>query len=412
MVLILMAVFVLVGMGVMTNEFASSGVIDLTNPSPVYSCDQTNYLNCQIPVLTGCAQATTNCQVGGSNGLSNIFNPQSPFTALLSGNFGGFLNDLNPISTQVATAPFSTFGGPSYFANIYGTIGVATSLPNPIGLNIAWPYNNQININLTAPLIMEQSNGTAMTASQAPLLTSTNSNVTVRMIGGFPTQNPPQCLMVGTTQQADAGHPYGYFYWGCYTQLRFGTSPLGQIYYMIAMTYDTYTNWIACQGNPSAPNPCNVQASVWFPSTSMVAVGAFSPYACRAQMGTVAQTQACETMWRNIWSVPVQASNGGILGLGYVFGLVAGVVLLLIGLGLGVGAGGFTFNFSLNPNNQGTRLAEALGFALVVFLPMQSIFGAWISSALLGSVGLAAFVGFFVDGSLFFGIIWQVLVIE
>jgi hypothetical protein len=107
-------------------------------------------------------------------------------------------------------------------------------------------------------------------------------------------------------------------------------------------------------------------------------------------------TPSCTSLFQELDALPSQ--NNGFL---YILGIGAGILLFIIGLGLGFSASGFTFQFSLTPNSQGTRLAQALGIALLVFIPTASEFGGWVA---LIPLALGVPLNIFFLGSTFFGI--------
>jgi hypothetical protein len=422
MIMIIMAIFILVGLGMITNAMGASGLIDLNqSTTPVPHCTIANYTNCPVDGPTGCNTGDgTNCMIGGSGGLDSLFNPTSPFTALLTGNFGVFLSDLSPKSTTYTTEPFATFGGVSYDATL--TVGgadasdgnVTLGLVNPIGLGIVWPHISGFSSNYpNLQQFNSKHNLIQQIDSTGGILNSTNGAVALintNGVTGYLDNVTTYCLGMGASPGITSlsGTSPGYFYYGCSASI--GSYPHeGQVYYILAFSGDVSSCWNA----GVCLNGFQIGVNIWFPQTDFHTSGNYlNTQDCSTFMGTAHQPQDCNTAYLDISTTAVSGTSYSVAGLGYVFGMIAGIILLLIGLGLGIGGGGLTFNFDFTPNDQGTRLAQALGLALVVWLPLNSEFGAWMSSALLISSGLAIIVAFIVNGMLFFGVFWQILSLE
>ena len=67
-------------------------------------------------------------------------------------------------------------------------------------------------------------------------------------------------------------------------------------------------------------------------------------------------------------------------------GFIAGaLILLVLSLGIGFSATFLASGTSATPNPQGTKLAQVIGFALLIWLPFYSEFGTWFGS--LGTFG-------------------------
>ena len=79
-------------------------------------------------------------------------------------------------------------------------------------------------------------------------------------------------------------------------------------------------------------------------------------------------------------------STAGGLGLLTFFGFIAGaVILLVLSLGIGFSATFLASGTSASPNQQGTKLAQVIGFSLLLWLPFLSEFGTWLGP--LGAFG-------------------------
>lgn len=67
-------------------------------------------------------------------------------------------------------------------------------------------------------------------------------------------------------------------------------------------------------------------------------------------------------------------------GIVNIFATLAAVVLILIGLGIGGSINALTFGTSFQINDSGTRLAQSMGFGLLIFVAVNAVFGGWTAS--------------------------------
>lgn len=115
----------------------------------------------------------------------------------------------------------------------------------------------------------------------------------------------------------------------------------------------------------------------------------------------------------NRWTVDAAGNtfDGGVLAPLITF--VLGMALLLLGLGINFRVNGSFFGsgagVGVGSNRQGTKLAQTLGIALLVWSPLYSEFSFWFGSSVLpnGLGGSLGVIGFSLTAMFFGGAFWQ-----
>jgi hypothetical protein len=543
MMLIVMSIFVLVGVGSLTNSMSASGMINLSTPpsAPAAQCNATDYLNCyyglQYNVPTGCNQNNESCRIGGTQGVSAIFNQNSPFTYLFQGNLLGFLGGLTatpPVQgdiyqvTNLGTA--NIFPGQCVFQYVGNATSLATYIvtscsatdthgnvlppklapllmPNPFADNrTAVPLTGLTVTNsslFTPGAEYESSLCLALASSQnpdgsysdiidgcqyytfGPSQSSTKDGFATVTSFAFP---PGNILNVSSTAGFSVGSSvslcYGTKYQATFTVTAVGSGSItisgvpspfptfqanpcyvvvtpfpGSIvtsyYYFTAnvnssqfsantATFGGSQTVSYCNSHfglnpvtdcPPATIPVTLQPESWdvyscgeqfyFPNGAaahqdLFNSGGFSNpsnhvyWAASSGPGSVplpSKTPQCLSVENSIANY--NANENSTFGLGIVFLFLAGVILFLLGLGINVKVDGTIFGtgggVGAGSNQQGTRMAQAIGIFLTVWTPLYSEFGQWTTSSLMGNIGLSLLMLFVTLGIGFIGVFWQIL---
>ena len=133
------------------------------------------------------------------------------------------------------------------------------------------------------------------------------------------------------------------------------------------------------------------------------------------------QSQSCINM--ETWFTTPHGS--GSLQAGFLtpfLTIIVGLILFLVGLGINLQAGGSIFGsgttLGAGVNQQGTRLAQVLGIALIIYTPLYSEFSTWFTSGLLplgldGNITAIAsgggIIALVISALLFGGVFWLIL---
>jgi hypothetical protein len=403
MMLIIMSIFVLIGVGSLTNSMSASGMINLSTPpsAPAAQCNATDYLNCyyglQYGIPTGCNQNSSNCKIGGPSGIASIINPQSPFTDLFEGNIGALTKSLSGQTAQ--HGPFDPLGGGPYVKVLIQLgpfsgddlttwqIASVTQVGNdnsvlPKNATVSWANWNTNLAGGTYYTNLYQLSGTCSGFCAPPLVCKWMGQQNFSSIISF---------LQGTSLG-------GFTYYGCQVQFQVNppSSAVGWWSFMV-----------------SIPNSIGAQK----PGNYVVAYAqteSWDTYHCDIVYYGEANFQEffsnqCLNYANNIVNPPSQ----GFPFIGPILGMVMGAVLFIIGMGLNFRFGGSLFGsgttVGAGVNTQGSRMAQALGLFLLVWSPLYSEFGAWLSSGLMGSTGMSVFLTFIILGLGFFGVFWQML---
>lgn len=390
MALILLSIFLLVGVGATTNSFANSGLISLSSsPSVSHTCNLLDYLNCYYglqynqPTACNVNASTNNCRIGGVTGIAGIFNTQSPFTFLFSGDISGFIGSLFIKPTAL---PFSTLPGPSPFVNLTVKFGGGLTWINATTeddgnkhqLVRADFHGSGTGLNVTDSL------GNVVPFYKWNITDNTHHTlINDQVVTGMCWEETP----AGTGEPGGSTLYGSYYFLGCQYHDALG----GMIYYMVGYQGTALTD-LSTTGIYAHFFDYNVTSCESSPH------GGESGH-------FLTPTGNCYNTYSSLEQLPTSSYGG----LGYIAGFFIGVVLLIIGLGIGIGAGGLTFNASLSSNSQGTRFAQVLGIFLTIYTPLASEFGTWLTSPLMGGTGLEILMVILVFGTGFFGVWWQTL---
>lgn len=107
----------------------------------------------------------------------------------------------------------------------------------------------------------------------------------------------------------------------------------------------------------------------------------------------------CTSLDASVTQQENQSGNNNF-GIALILGFVGGLFLFIVGTGVSFNIGIFTNNFGISPNSQGTRLAQTLGFALLLWIPalaetnnILAVLGWGIGSALYLVLTLTLIIG-------------------
>lgn len=445
MTLILMSLVLLAGIGAVTNSFASSGLISLAAPpsSPVNVCDLSNYLNCyygyQYNQPTGCTASAANCQTGGSGGVASILNPNSPFTPLFTGNPLGFTSAL--VGATPLTMNAYQAGGLNTI-NIYPGrctakyIGNMTSGATYITTSCSEVDTHGVPLSAaTADKIAPNPYAQNQTAIPMVNLKITNSS---SYLQGVYYQSS-LCTALYSAQTSPG--TYNDIMDGCQFYFTSTTSPHVTTYWFFTanvnssvfnggQTFGGTRSFNYCNSHyglnqtqcPPATIPETLQPENWdvyscgeqlsHPNGADAHqnLGAAPPYVYWG-ITLPPVTPQCLGIQNQIRNYASNTSQQTYLSLILVF--IGGAMIFLLSSGITFGFTGSFFGsgggIRAGTNSQGSRLGQAIGLFLLVWIPLYSEFGAWVTSGLLGSTGLEALMLFIIYGGGFFGTFWQIL---
>ncbi len=300
-------------------------------------------LNCPAYTGTGCTANITNCQLTTGTSFS-FLNPNSPFTQLFSLNLVGFVNTMFESGTQF---------GPTLSQNVTFAGNGSSALAG------TW---------LVCPAPQYGTSGASATFNRVHYASNYQTNSVLQ----FQCSNP-------TYGFSTTGDPF-----------------LAPIYFTCLYWNGTITN--------SVNNPknfftyCNIVGSN---SSTVSAVG----YAANCWIfgnATDITNTICGA-WSAAQSTTTALSISNIFNF---FAFVGGIILLYLALGV---SGTFEIlgtGVSFGDNSQGSKLAGSIGFGLILWSPIYSEFGSWLTSTTLG-FGVAAIVTILLEFIFFAGIYWQ-----
>lgn len=425
MFLIIASLVLLVLPGVLFNTYGSVG-FKTTDPGLTcggpYAPGQLIDVTCQGSVTEGCQAVANDCTLTTSPTLS-FLNQNSPFTQLISGNIFGVWGALTS-NGNVNRGPFDPNGGGQYYTADCFMAAV------PGGVNMS---TNSFSAHI-ASCTQTNPDGSNMTKSSTFTFANWNSNF---FGSGVPVNTPFYQLKTNATFimtcQAQGfwyvtGQPtVGYALHGCDFYQFAGYTPPQQ-----PSTNPIWSFLVAIPGNQGG-------------ATGMVAAMQTGNYHLKVFVQPETwETKYCSTAFLNTqtifslwyssqncvnfqsWFTAPKATGGFNVGFFTPFlTLLIGIVLFLIGTGINLAAGGSILGsgtqFGVGTNDQGTRMAQILGLALIVWAPLYSEFATWFTSGLLpfgldGSIISIAtgsgIIAFCLTGLFFAGVLWQLMSIE
>lgn len=433
MSLIFISLLMLTAPGMLYNNFKNSGlapaqVLGTAGVCGSFAPGAPIDVTCQGSVAAGCQANATACTL--NNGVS-FFNAQSPFTAITSGNIFALANPVTS-NSNVNRGPFDANGGGQFYHASCYFEGVQSS-SNNMTLNGFWA---------TLHSCTQTSSDNQNITTKANTVSFTNWNVNATIFST--TLNPIHlfniannatfatiCSVQGywfVTAQPTVGYAVaGCDFFGTATgynpSLGAGDNPAKTPIwsFLVALPCSASVPLGTCKaGMPSAANPgANYHLNTLIQPQSWDT--AFCPNtfpATTVQIQIWYSSQQCnnEQTW---YTTPHTAGGFGTSG-NFNFGfftpfltILLGLVLFLIGTGINVRAGGSIFGsgtqFGIGNNRQGTKLAQILGLALIVWTFLYSQFSTWFTSGVLpngfdGTLGITSIV---ISGIFFGGVMWQ-----
>jgi hypothetical protein len=408
MSLIMISLLVLCIPGILYNNLNNNGLVVAQSTGLSCSTDAQTP-TCQISGNVGCQASSANCQLAGSS--ISFFNSKSPFTQLIQGNLFALFTNLNPLSQGSGTnaasqtswsgshGPFDNTGNPVYYsADCQGQPNIVTGSKSQTQWSVLkCTQTNTDNSNVTEANVATWNNW------------NTNWNTTLalqffQLGNGTFTRSCGEIAQINYTALANGP---GWTYFGCTIQHATSIQPV-----TVNPTHQTWGYLVAMPvsyGNMPAGTTHQhlfVQLTNWFTQQCQqnVNLGAWASNQCANFLagfkGTSlpCQSTSCPTFVPN--------SAGAI-----VFGFLAGVILLVVGLGVQIGFGG---GVSAGSNEQGTRLAQALGIGLIIWSFLYSQFSTWFTSGFLpyaldGALGIVSVI---VSGMFFVGTVWRALSLD
>jgi hypothetical protein len=355
MSLIIFPIFLLVFVGAQYNALVNSGLMG----SGWTGCPNTP------GTITG------PCSLAGG---SSIFSFASPFTYLFTGNFLGFVEYFFPQFQQI-----NYYAQPQYLLNNQTIVGTgALDAPFDKGtafcVNFANHYQNNIaNPPTTWVFNCEFFQGVLGTSSTA--------------VGGIP--NP--WWYAGSPKPSYSAA--GFF-------IVASQNPYGSIAGQTDATGATDGTWLKNDTTffVGEPQGSLGYGTCFYSNTDK----------CYYIMGiTPVHTEPFNATYTDEFQLYLngQTNTGSSNALGILsfMGFVMGaLIILVLSLGIGVQATFLVGSLALNPNPQGTRLAQIVGFALLIFNPLYETFGGWLSTLSFG--GTLTFVMLLIFG---IGIFWR-----
>lgn len=408
------AVLILVLPGFLFNNLNASGLIvpQTCNAQNATAGDP----NCVGNLPTGCQNVPAQCTLNGQS--LQWLSASSPFTIILKGGIFAYWTALTSsgpsTSGSAAQGPFdplssSGTGGQYFVANCGKGAGITNSIRfwiidgctqiNAIGRQNTSEVNatrlsnwntgaNQCNCVRTSPFLGLQfgPNGTSYNFNCA--LIGGGTSVT-----GFGSSNSSNALN-------------GFTYFGC--DLYKGNNP--------ETAADPWMSAVL-----SIPNTASngTVAGSYHHFTAYFEPVTWEAYFCGlyGQQPSLYQDRGssqCLQFFQTINRVP---NGGGSSTLNFglltpILSFIIGLILVIIGIGLRISASGSIFGtgtgFTAATNDQGTKLAQVIGFGLLIWTPLFSEFGSgsWIASQWLPN-GLDIVVGFLLTAMFGAGLVWQ-----
>ena len=381
------------------NSLVNSGILpaNLATTTATYNCTTLNYTNCSIPGETGCAANANNCQIGGATGVDSLFNPNSPFTPILEGNIYGLFSEITGggLGSSVNHGPYDASGGGAYITG--SCAGEFTTAGDKYdSLDIASCTQTLDNANVSTP-------GNASTI--------TNWNPTTSLVDYAQpiynwTSGSTNLFVCFWQQSYNYSSSDGYNWYGCDLQARApvnGTSSVA--IWSILVSIPTSTVYAS-----DVPVSSYLHLNVYLQGEGWDTEGCSDSISLPQSFGDFGSS-ACTNFFQNVENQKGSFSDFGFFGP--IVGLAVGIALFLVGLNMTVSASGSVLgsgtSFLVGTGPQGARLAQSIGIGLIVWTPMFSEFGGWLTSGLLGSTGLGILTLFLVTGAFFFGAFWQAL---
>jgi hypothetical protein len=409
MELIFFPLIVLILIGLVSNSFSSSAIQTApVLPTPVCT-GNIEPGECYPTNLNGCdANVSANCNFTSSTKFA-FLNPNSPFTALFSGNILGFANAFtgasqagNPTSQPFAFFPNATIvtdqqpnatGGNTFFVGCLNDNGTIWHdfLFNNEKLACWHFFSNATQVPLAYSKLYD---GQFPPAPHIANLNCTNFNTantafTYQFIGCDNIKNPATAatmvLAFNSTTILNAPNSGN-------------SSKTGVFLYGWA--------WLPNQNNvrpftPSNSNSMQVCANI--PSAGINYAVAFTP-SCNA-----ASTSIHQTICGSAGGSAACSQSTGVGSFLLTVGLIGGIVFLILGLGLQFQIGIFTNTFGMGSNDQGTKMMQALGIGLISWSFLLSEFGGWLFSLPfnLGTIGFLTLTMMF-----FMGLYWRLFSLD
>ena len=384
LMLVVLPVVLICVVGGATNIFYASG---LTNGANQYNTTPTFNLVCDnvganpSPICsylppTGCALAPDACSLSGGTTF-NPLNPTSPFTLLLSGNYLGFVKSFFGIfsASQASVSPtpvyaWSVFGAAgSNNQQGYAYCNAATAamsyIANPIS---SYLYNCNIKS------IVQNSYSYWGETSLCGLVGSIG--------GGLLCQNTPfpevSVQLAGDPGSVTSPTTNDTFYG---MSINPGNGNLG------CGLVGTTGGGLLCQGAQALPLYNGATGYLIFGAT-ITNTNFNSTYTYQFKVFYDGQSPS---------SVGSKDVTQALTVLGFN---IAVAVLIILSLGITISIFGGN---GLGSNPQGTRLAQTVGFGLLIWAPLTSEFGiSWINSTIL-PFGLSTLLYLILTGSVFVG---------
>ena len=411
MELLFFPLFILVGVGLVSNNFQSTALA--TTPVLPATCQV--FGQCFPTNENGCDLSVQNCNFTSSTSF-NFLNPNSPFTALFSGNVGAFANSFTAASQagNPTSQPFTLFPNATT---------VTDAQPNATGANTF--FIGCLNDNGTLWYLLLGNNEKLncwQFFSNETIVPQTYSKL---YNGNLPPT--PHNANLNCTVMTNAITTFSYQFIGCDNYRALNQSQV------TPTAYRTRTLLLAFNSSiiQNAPNSGNASKTsvflygwAWMPNEQntlpLIHTNSNDMQVCAdlVDLGySVSQTTSCQAATASVHqticataagsSACMQTTGVGSFILG--IGLVAGVVFLILGLGLGFNIGVFTAVFGMSNNDQGTKLMQALGVGLVTWSFIFSEFGGWLSGLPfnLNIIGFLTFTTMF-----FLGLYWRLFSVE
>lgn len=367
MELIFFPLIILMIVGLAANSFQSSSLQTVPILPTPYCTGTIEPGECYPTNVNGCDLSVSGCNFTAKTSFP-FLNQNSPFTALITGHFGQFINDVvNPALGTLTPQPFTYFesGSPPIFAicaNVNGTAPSASgTATQKFTVQCSHTYQNSTHVAYASSL--------------------TFANSTAAFTGNYNCTNFQDFATWATTR---------YVYWGCSflpANPSFGTAlPISpgnnnETWGFLAAVNGTDGNNWQVQTNVGGAHLVDLAVSLLL-VTSNSSNFADSPQLCvnaYFHSSSVSVTPDCRS-WINAIGQTV-STNSNANGFAFLMGIgfIAGIVFLILGLGLGLNVQIFTTGFGLTPDSQGTKLMQSLGIGLVTWSFIYSEFGAsWL----------------------------------
>jgi hypothetical protein len=377
--MMVMAFGILVVPGIVVNNLQNNGIIQ---PYGSSNCNATNNFcmtctsldggTCVLTAKTGCSVSATYCQLQGSS--IAFLNACSPFTNILTLNYAGFVSSF---FTNCGQAQSQT-------ANLIGVAGASNGTVYTLSAceTVAGPGPVQLSIVTEC----QDVNPSIITS-----LGTVNSNCPV---GGLTCIGLDLNTPVGACASANNWNGV------------IGNSTEGS----------TPTATIACIYGTIIPSGCNSAScyNILTMTASCLVYGDYYGSIVNASNAVTSATCTSLTVMADSQSPNNSVGSGGIVSapgstlfslskfnvgslLTFLLTIIGAALFLFLSLGVGgsiqgsvVATGGAV---SVTNNPQGTKLAQTLGIALVLWSPLYSEFSSWFTSGYLpfgldGTIGI------------------------